>query len=267
MTTIDDIINALDTEIDNLGIEYLSAPQANKLLAKKGLLPDSDNRPGLPLRNLLRDGLIPHAYQVGGRWRIPHSYEEAEINVYTPARPKKAQVNKTRPRVGIGWWIFSICLVVSFIAYIVKSTNKSSDNEDLVNNLTSNEYYNTPASNLDNNSEFKNFDGTRFTYKSTTNDKEFNGQIVQTNHETTYHTFDFKNRIVKCKSPINGRWLTETYPMNGFYVEKGILATTYVIVVGTLGVQEIWWSPDVPNLGYDFDDGSRIACYEITEIR
>jgi hypothetical protein len=39
------------------------------------------------------------------------------------------------------------------------------------------------------------------------------------------------------------------------------------IVVNTLGVKEIWYSFDVPNLGYDYDDGSRIACYELTEIQ
>jgi len=42
------------------------------------------------------------------------------------------------------------------------------------------------------------------------------------------------------------------------YVEKGMLTITYVLKVETLGLKEVWCSPDVPNLGYDYDDGKRI---------
>lgn len=50
--------------------------EANALLAKAGILKDSKDRPGKPLRDLLRKGQIPHAFQAGGKgskWTIPHS--------------------------------------------------------------------------------------------------------------------------------------------------------------------------------------------------
>lgn len=96
-------------------------------------------------------------------------------------------------------------------------------------------------------------------------DKELNGEIVQTTHELTYHTFNFKNKTITQKSKLNGNWITVSYPMNGFYKQSGLLATTYVFTINTLGVKEIWFSPDVPNLGYDYMDGSRIACYDVRQ--
>ena len=73
---IEKIITCLDNYLEQSGEEYIEAPAANELLEKAKLLRDSKNRPGLPLRRLLRAGEIPHAYQEGGkysRWRIPHS--------------------------------------------------------------------------------------------------------------------------------------------------------------------------------------------------
>jgi len=50
--------------------------EANAVLEQAGILDDRAPRPGRPLRVLLREGHIPHAYQVGGKntvWIIPHS--------------------------------------------------------------------------------------------------------------------------------------------------------------------------------------------------
>ena len=107
----------------------------------------------------------------------------------------------------------------------------------------------------------------KFTYSSLLNDKEINGEIVQTNRELTYHTFDFENKIVTMKFKVNGNWTEFIYPIKSMYEENGIYATTYVLRIGKFGVKEIWWSPDVLNLGYDFDDGSRISCYELKKIK
>jgi hypothetical protein len=49
----------------------VAAVEAAEDLDRLGLLRDSPSRPGKPLRNLLRAGLIAHAYQEGGRfWYI-----------------------------------------------------------------------------------------------------------------------------------------------------------------------------------------------------
>jgi hypothetical protein len=46
----------------------IGAVPAARELDRLGLLKDSHQRPGLPLRNLLRDGHIENAYQENGRW-------------------------------------------------------------------------------------------------------------------------------------------------------------------------------------------------------
>lgn len=66
----------LDTYLSNSSQLYIDPVCANSILAKAGLLADNKLRPGKPLRDLLRKGLLPHAYQPGGKgtaWIIPHS--------------------------------------------------------------------------------------------------------------------------------------------------------------------------------------------------
>jgi hypothetical protein len=101
-----------------------------------------------------------------------------------------------------------------------------------------------------------------FTYSSQSYDIEKNNRML-TKNELTYHTFDFNKKTVTQNSIMNGKRINMIYPFKDMYEEKGLLATTYVLKVNTKGVKEIWWSPDVPNLGYDFDDGTRIACYDL----
>lgn len=67
------IIKAIDELITRQGKEFVTPPDANEMLERKGLLTDSKDRPGLPLRRLLRAGMIPHAYKVGRLWMIPRS--------------------------------------------------------------------------------------------------------------------------------------------------------------------------------------------------
>ncbi|TVR36942.1 MAG: hypothetical protein EA392_13950 [Cryomorphaceae bacterium] len=70
------IIECIDKHLDKNNLDSINPVVAGALLDRAGLLSDSSHRPGLPLRNLLRDGMIPHAYQPGGKgsgWVIPHS--------------------------------------------------------------------------------------------------------------------------------------------------------------------------------------------------
>ncbi len=76
MADINAIIAEIDRYLERSGFEYTNPVDANKHLEKVGLLRDSKHRPGKPLRDLLRAGLLPHAYQPGGKgtiWIIPHS--------------------------------------------------------------------------------------------------------------------------------------------------------------------------------------------------
>ena len=102
-----------------------------------------------------------------------------------------------------------------------------------------------------------------FIYSSDFYDIERPNGRVNTIDELTYHTFDFNKNIVTQNLVLNGERINITYPFTSMYEENGMLGTTYVLTVNTLGVKEIWWSPDVPNLGYDYDDGTRIACYDV----
>lgn len=67
------IIKVLDDYMNKQGKSSIAPPEANQLLERKGLLADSKSRSGLPLRKLLRAGLLPHAYKVGWYWVIPLS--------------------------------------------------------------------------------------------------------------------------------------------------------------------------------------------------
>lgn len=70
------IITQLDTYLSRTGKPNIDPIEANDILARKGLLTDSKDRPGKPLRDLLRKGFLPHAFQSGGKgssWKIPHS--------------------------------------------------------------------------------------------------------------------------------------------------------------------------------------------------
>lgn len=74
MASINSIIKYLDDYLEKTGQNELTAVEANQILSKTNLLSDSDSRPGKPLRDLLRAGKFPHAYQRNNRfWYIPHS--------------------------------------------------------------------------------------------------------------------------------------------------------------------------------------------------
>jgi len=91
---INAIINYLDTYLTLTGKPSIDPVEANALLAKAGLLSDSKDRPGKPLRDLLRDGQLPHAFQSGGKgtsWTIPHSSKQTSNIVPTISVATKNQ--------------------------------------------------------------------------------------------------------------------------------------------------------------------------------
>lgn len=69
------IIKFLDNHLIKNRLRSVTAVEANALLEKAKLLKDSKDRPGKPLRDLLRKGLIPHAYQIESSrsWVIPRT--------------------------------------------------------------------------------------------------------------------------------------------------------------------------------------------------
>lgn len=133
---------------------------------------------------------------------------------------------------------------------------------------TESEEVNVPKTNIPKNSlELNPFKGKVFTFKSLINDKELNGVIVQTNKETTYHIFDFQKNIIHLVADFLGEQVQFSFPVMDYYIEKGLLGETHVFVIKTLGIQEIYLSLTNGNLGYDYDDGSRINHFEIKELK
>ncbi len=73
MADIKGIINAIDEFLERKHQKTTTPVEINPYLEKKELLNDSASRPGKPIREILRKGKIPHAYQIGVNWFIPHS--------------------------------------------------------------------------------------------------------------------------------------------------------------------------------------------------
>lgn len=96
MTNITQIIKCIDEYLIRNNQPYITPANANKILDKKGLLSDSKDKSksGLPLRNLLRDRKIPHAYQVGNKWHIPRSNNSQNI-ASTPSASKPESRKQT----------------------------------------------------------------------------------------------------------------------------------------------------------------------------
>lgn len=88
------IIECLDSYMTRKGLKSINAIEANSVLAKAGLLADSKERPGKPLRDLLRKGKLPHAYQTGGKgssWIIPLSITGKAVSSNYPGTTQRAQ--------------------------------------------------------------------------------------------------------------------------------------------------------------------------------
>jgi len=94
------IITHLDNHLKLTGKPGIDPVEASILLERAGLLKDSKDRPGKPLRDLLRKGLLPHAFQSGGKgsaWTIPLSTSRSSTTVTT--NHATAEVKKTIPAV------------------------------------------------------------------------------------------------------------------------------------------------------------------------
>lgn len=73
MTEQQKIIQFLDDYLVKNALDGLSAAEASRLLDEAGLLADDPSKPGESMRRLLRDGSIPHAQKIQGKWFIPRS--------------------------------------------------------------------------------------------------------------------------------------------------------------------------------------------------
>lgn len=95
------ITKFIDDYLTKSGRAYIDPVEANALLAKAGILKDSKDRPGKPLRDLLRKGQIPHAFQAGGKgssWTIPHSSKgKSTVSNYSSTNQQTKKVATVKP--------------------------------------------------------------------------------------------------------------------------------------------------------------------------
>jgi len=115
-------------------------------------------------------------------------------------------------------------------------------------------------------SSFNNEPTLVYKLRSTSYDIEKpNSSSYQTVNEITHHVFDFEKQKVTFKGVnSNGKYTTISYQIKNSYKETGLLAETWVLVIRQYGIKEIWFSPQANNLGYDLEDGTRLAFYGIT---
>lgn len=95
------ITKFIDDYLTKSGRANIDPVEANDLLAKAGILKDSKDRPGKPLRDLLRKGQLPHAFQAGGKgssWTIPHSSKRKNaISNYSSTNQQTKKVATVKP--------------------------------------------------------------------------------------------------------------------------------------------------------------------------
>lgn len=75
---INAIIQCLDNYMLQKGMKQIGAVEANAVLEAAGLLRNNNMHRGKPLRDLLRAGRLPYAYQRGRTWIIPVSSRSAD---------------------------------------------------------------------------------------------------------------------------------------------------------------------------------------------
>jgi hypothetical protein len=95
MEDIKSIITCIDEFLEKESLIEVSPPNVSEYLEQKGVLNDSSKRKGKPLRDLLRANEIPHAYQNGSRWFIPHSNETKKVDGHI-IEETKLRVKKVR---------------------------------------------------------------------------------------------------------------------------------------------------------------------------
>ena len=278
MTNLDKLNNLFDTYLLERKKSFLTL-RTGKELIRNSNDPEIQN---LDLKKILESGLIKNSSQTTEsprQWRIFISTDSESSALSSSPKSKKIDTipldnpikydlktkrftdNITSSEQNQNGKIALIATgVILLFIYFLSMNNSGSENvyENKYENSNSTNYSSSPTRNAP----------TELLHKFTSNSNDLenmSGVIKKTNNEMTSHIFDFKNKVVTCYRPVNGKYQTLKYSMKSFYKEEGIAATTYVIQVGSRGVKEIWFSPDVPNLGYDYDDGTRRSFYSLSK--
>ncbi len=184
--------------------------------------------------------------------KIPNNVRNPTIQL-KPTEKYKLPYSLDKKRQAKHAWILviSTIAIAALLSVFSENTGKNSNNNPNINRADNsiNQNSNTPKF---------------YKFKSTETDVEEPNNSGYTNAEICYHTFDYENNEVIFEGTnSNGERTKIVYPIKSTYVD----GLTHVIVVKNKGMNEIWFSPAVNNLGYDLMDGTRLACYNITKIK
>lgn len=285
---IEEIRFALDEKLSEIEKKFITLRTANKLLWDKRLITEFERDRGF-LKSLLEQKKL-NATQTQSQprqWRIyssKYSSEPLPSESEKPAEKKQIE-NKKDSKKERKKWDFGLILGITGILALIFFGTRSHNNIEEQNAPYKNnpseiespesKEATVPSTRQEATSSIQNTNSSSnpisssnniHTFKSTSNDKERNGQILQTSSELMFHTINLDNNTVTHKFQIDAKWKEITYPFSGYYKEEGSFYTTMVLQVGVKGVKEIWWTPEVNNLGYDFDDGNRLVSYDLERI-
>jgi hypothetical protein len=210
-TTVDILIKIFDDHLIATGKPYIDLRTAKNLLSRH----DNEDINKIHLKELLENNAIPHAYQTEVKpklWRIGYSVPDdfrAKRKEYLNehksdsgsffSQPDKDHTNTVAYIVG------GISVVVFIIFFLMNLDSEKKSYSQKTNNSTQSLQSESSSQET---SLLNHFTIEKFTLKSNLYDLEKNGLTVRTAYETTYHTFDFSNKVVIQKSTLNGEWVT-----------------------------------------------------------
>ncbi len=141
MSSIIEINNFIQNKLNELGVNEISAIEMAKYLDEEGLLKDSKQRPGLPLRNYLRSGRIEGAYQhKNRRWEIRRIDREQKLTIRQAASVLKITEQALYKRIERGSIVPEkvgerISIPVSELEKVEKTIINNKKHEDTDSNI------------------------------------------------------------------------------------------------------------------------------------
>ncbi len=91
------------------------------MIDEQKLLSDSKNRAGQPLRELLRENLLPHAYKSSGIWIIPHSHAKQKTSIISA--PPNNNVHQNRSL--LAFIIAGALMILAVLIYRFSDSNNN----------------------------------------------------------------------------------------------------------------------------------------------
>lgn len=103
-----------------------------------------------------------------------------------------------------------------------------------------------------------------FRYVSSNNDLENSVEIIKTNYETTYHTFDFNTNTITLQAPSgDGKWKTFKYR---FTHQRTLPNSVMEFDVDHPACYQVWVDA-VGSIGYELTNGQKLVFYDIKKRR